>query len=401
MNNDMMISPKLPVVEGKSPKVKGRKKDEEEPTPFADVLNQTLGEGSRSLEQGAGQTGQTGETGQPVAAVLVAGAKADSGDGAWTLQEFSGNGLPSAAEAVFMLRGYTERGIPAAAKAAAASGQQDGIPAGAEAGLQTAPEIQSMTRPIGSPMEETGQQTVGEQMTGMTRPDAKTAGMNQPPAQTDQETQPDGMMRNQQTGTAVSQQKLESRETGEKAGAVKAENGENDGEPKVKHGQEVYPQPDVQEPKSQSGPMITVKVAEPYHMAGRELSEKVSSSISQQLQAGTKHYQIQLKPEQLGRIEVELLKSNGQTVVKLTCESHETAKLLNDHARSMAALLEPHETGEVTVQVRQEDEPLWYQQQGQRQGDGRQNQERQEKKKQKKQEGSDFLEQLRLGLYRI
>lgn len=399
MSNDMMVSPRAAATEGTPSQGKNKnKKKEEEQTSFADVLTQTLGVGIQCTAQEAGQSGES------VTAALEMGAPADPADGARMIGILPGNGTqPMAEAAVPMLLGYAERGFPAVAKAPDVTGQSDGIPAREDGGVQMAPEFRSMTLPIGRPMDGMGHQSAGLNQ--------QKEGTNPQPAQTgpeagEQPVELEGMVKILQTGTAV-QQKPEGRETGEEADVLKAETSGHDGEPVVKRSQDVYPQPDVQGPKDPSGPVITIKVAEPYHMAGQELTQKVSDSIDRQLQAGTKHYQIRLEPEQLGRIQVELSVNHGQTVVKLTCESQETARLLNDHARSMAALLEPHGTNEVTVQVRQENEPLWYQQQGQQQGqrqgqggDG-QSRERQEKKKQREQEGSDFLEQLRLGLSRI
>lgn len=391
MSNDMMVSPRAAAPEGRSSQGKNKKKEEEQ-TSFADVLTQTLGAGSQCTASDAGHSGES------VTAVSETEMKAEPVDAARTLLGLSGNGAQTEAEAVFMLRGYAERGIWAGAKAAGVTNQAEGILTGEGGGAQMASDLQSMTLPIGRPMAGMGQQ---EQ-----RMNQLKEGMNPQQAPTGPETgerplESEGMTKILQTGTAETQQS-DGREMGEEAGILKAEAAKS-GESEVKRSQDIYPQLDVQGSKDQGGPMITIKVAEPYHMAGQALTQKVSDSIGQQLQAGARHYQIQLEPEQLGRIEVELSMNHGQTVVKLTCESQETARLLNDHARSMAALLEPHGATEVTVQVRQENEPLWYQQQGQRQGQGDEGQsrERQEKKKQKKQEGSDFLEQLRLGLNRI
>lgn len=149
--------------------------------------------------------------------------------------------------------------------------------------------------------------------------------------------------------------------------------------------------------------VIKIKVAEPYRQANQEFSEKLSDTISSRLKAGNQQYEIKLEPEHLGSVEVKISVLDGRAVVELSCASHKTAELLSQNAKTIGALMEQHSPNQVSVEVRQNEEPQHHEQQsGHGQGQDREQQrEQQSRNRQEENEGINFAEQLRLGLFQV
>lgn len=151
--------------------------------------------------------------------------------------------------------------------------------------------------------------------------------------------------------------------------------------------------------------VIKIKVAEPYRQVNQEFSEKLSDTISSQLKAGNQQYEIKLDPEHLGSVEVKISVFEGRAVVELSCASHKTAELLSQNAKTIGALMEQHSPNQVSVEVRQNEEPQHHEQQGGHghgQGQDREQQrEQQNRSRPEENEGGNFAEQLRLGLFQV
>lgn len=151
-------------------------------------------------------------------------------------------------------------------------------------------------------------------------------------------------------------------------------------------------------------PVLRIKVAEPYHQMNPDFSEKLSGNLSQQLKAGNTQYQIKLDPEHLGSVEVRISVSEGRAVVELSCASHKTAELLSQNARAIGVLMEQHSQSQVSVEVRQNEESQWHEEQngqGRDQGRDQEQQEHSDRERQEQGENSSFGEQLRLGLLTV
>lgn len=107
--------------------------------------------------------------------------------------------------------------------------------------------------------------------------------------------------------------------------------------------------------------------------------------------------EIQLKPENLGHITIELTQQDGRVGLTIYADSAKTTTLLSQHASSLAALLEARTDQPVQVQVQ-------HQEQQQPQYDGHNQQQQQEQEQQQrpsKEEQDSFLGQLRLGLFQL
>ena len=149
---------------------------------------------------------------------------------------------------------------------------------------------------------------------------------------------------------------------------------------------------------------VPVKVGEAPVTAEEQVMEtakpvetQVREKLTQALDRGETRVEIQLEPENLGRVRVELTRGqDGLLHVALRAENSQTQTLLEKDASGLQALLMRNTQQEVQVEVSP-------QQESQRQDfeDGRQHgqqQDPQQQKQERKQNGLDFLQQLRLGL---
>lgn len=147
---------------------------------------------------------------------------------------------------------------------------------------------------------------------------------------------------------------------------------------------------------------IPVKVGEP--AAAEEIREtpvedQIAPKLAEALNAGDTRVEIQLTPENLGRVTVEVtLREDGTLRVALHAENSQTRGLLERGADNLAAILGRDTRQEVQVEVPRQQES---QQQNFYDGQqGREHRERgqQQEHRQERRDGEDFLHQLRLGL---
>ena len=144
------------------------------------------------------------------------------------------------------------------------------------------------------------------------------------------------------------------------------------------------------------GDVIQVKVADVLPLNNNEAIDNLADKI---IVHGNNEFDLQLEPEDLGKIHIKLAFENGETKVSILCSTQKALEALNGSTDKLAAILE-NRTGNTTfVQVNQNDEQTYrqdYQQQNGReqnyQGDERKN------KRDKNEKSTDFLDQMRLGL---
>lgn len=160
---------------------------------------------------------------------------------------------------------------------------------------------------------------------------------------------------------------------------------------------------DVQEqPLFREVEAVPIKVAENTAVVDTRASN-VAEQLADTVQASLKEtgdtIQIQLKPENLGHITIELVQDGGKLGLIIFTESAKTTSLLAQHAGTLGALVENHTGQTVQVQVQQQE----YQQP---QYDGHNQQQQQQEnhpqqRQQTKDEQESFLGQLRLGLFQM
>lgn len=127
-----------------------------------------------------------------------------------------------------------------------------------------------------------------------------------------------------------------------------------------------------------------------------DLDAQLAKQIGTTLEDGAQQVKIQLTPESLGTLTIDLTRTqDGALQVVLHTTTEKAANLLSQHAENLGALLQNNVQNTVQVEVQRQEQNQQFQQQSQQQnqqhGQGRQHSPRQ-------QSGEDFLQQLRLGL---
>lgn len=148
-----------------------------------------------------------------------------------------------------------------------------------------------------------------------------------------------------------------------------------------------------------------VKVGDVYAEQAEEpdVARQISTQLTQALQKGESMVRIQLTPEHLGSVTVEITQSaDGILRVALSAHSAETRGLLEKHAGDLQGMLSSRGQ-EVQVDVQRQQESQQNQnQQHQQNYDGRNGhaQDGQDRRQQRREHTSpqDFMQQLRLGL---
>lgn len=150
-----------------------------------------------------------------------------------------------------------------------------------------------------------------------------------------------------------------------------------------------------------------VKVGETYDVEQADkadVARQVDAGLAQALEKGESMVRIQLTPENLGSVTVEITHSaEGIIRVALSAHSTETRGLLERHAGELQGLLANRTRQDVEVNVQQSQEGQQNQNQQNpydgRSGNGQGGQEeRRQPRREQAKHGQDFMQQLRLGL---
>lgn len=153
-----------------------------------------------------------------------------------------------------------------------------------------------------------------------------------------------------------------------------------------------------------AAPVKVGEIYEPEQTDKADVARQIDTGLAQALEKGESMVRIQLTPENLGSVTVEITRSaEGIIRVALSAHSTETRGLLERHAGELQGLLASRTQQDVEVNVQHNQES----QQGQNQqnpydgrsgnGQGGQEERRQPRREQSG-HGQDFIQQLRLGL---
>ena len=143
---------------------------------------------------------------------------------------------------------------------------------------------------------------------------------------------------------------------------------------------------------------VPVKVGETpvADTAKPDLDAQLAKQIGSTLENGAQQVKIQLTPESLGTLTIDLTRTqDGALQVVLHTTTEKAADLLSQHAENLGALLQSNTQNTVQVEVQRQEQNQQFQQQSQQQNQ-QHGQDRQHSPRQ--QSGEDFLQQLRLGL---
>ena len=146
-----------------------------------------------------------------------------------------------------------------------------------------------------------------------------------------------------------------------------------------------------------------VKVGEVYDTNTEEpdVAKQIDTGLAQALEKGESLVRIQLNPEHLGSVTIEITQSTeGLITVALTARSSETRGLLERHAGELQGMIASRTQQDVEVNVQQNQESQQGQNQQNYDGHNGHAQDGQEQRRHQQEQTSsqDFIQQLRLGL---
>ena len=141
--------------------------------------------------------------------------------------------------------------------------------------------------------------------------------------------------------------------------------------------------------------VTTIHVAQP-----EELPDKLTDQIVGKMQEGVDSFEIEIEPENLGKIAVKIQYQDGQATVSIFCTEKRALEVLGDRAREIGVIIDKNLGGETKIFVEKQ-EPDYLNRNNDENQQGRQDGQEQQKESNKKQEADDseqFLQKLRLGL---
>lgn len=143
-----------------------------------------------------------------------------------------------------------------------------------------------------------------------------------------------------------------------------------------------------------------IKVAEaPAEVETGDMEKQISDKLSSALESGESKVEIQLTPESLGKVTVELIRSaDGTLNILLNAENHETRELLARHVGTLQEAIMDRGQQNVQIEVNRGEEAQEQHNMNQDLKDGHNGSNAQRQRRQDESSGDDFLQQLRLGL---
>ena len=147
--------------------------------------------------------------------------------------------------------------------------------------------------------------------------------------------------------------------------------------------------------KSEQPEIIKVKVGDMQKAGSAEFTKAVAENI-EIMKNGADSYEIQLDPENLGKIKVNISFEQGQTSISLTCTNARTAGLLAENASMLAQIIQENNGTSASVNVQDESGYL-----SQEKGGNQNQQSHQQRQNQSSDENQEFSDQIKLGLWEI
>lgn len=147
--------------------------------------------------------------------------------------------------------------------------------------------------------------------------------------------------------------------------------------------------------KSEQPEMIKVKVGDMQKAGSAEFTKAVAENI-EIMKNGADSYEIQLDPENLGKIKVNISFEQGQTNISLTCTNSRTAGLLAENASMLAQIIQENNGTSASVNVQDESGYL-----SQEKGENQNQHSQQQRQNQSSDENQEFSDQIKLGLWEI
>lgn len=142
--------------------------------------------------------------------------------------------------------------------------------------------------------------------------------------------------------------------------------------------------------------VVKIKVGDGQQVSSEKLIEEVSKSVILKSDSSNE-YELQLDPENLGKIKVKLLFEEGKLTVSMLCSNGKTANLLAEGISNLTQAIQQSTRSEVAVNVKEDNYLNNNSEQNARQNSSNQ----QNQNQQKNQDDTEFVDQMKLGLWEI
>lgn len=154
---------------------------------------------------------------------------------------------------------------------------------------------------------------------------------------------------------------------------------------------------------SKEAELVQVKVSDKINLQSPQAADDLAETVLVKVEENANEYELQLTPEELGKIKIKLVLENGKIHVAMSCENQKAADLLAATGGRLKAVIEERTGNEVFVHVEQDET---YKEQQEKEGRNNNHQEQEQEQQNKQQETSpeelaDFMQQLRLGLLNL
>lgn len=139
-----------------------------------------------------------------------------------------------------------------------------------------------------------------------------------------------------------------------------------------------------------------------HHQVDHEeaLGKDMSKLISRQIRAGTKEFEIQLEPQNLGKITIKVSSHDNQTTIAMLCSEEKTLSLLAQNAKELGVIMENNLGTPAQILVDKQAPDYLNQENNQR--ENQQKEQQKEKQRERKPSGDeDFIQKLRLGMMSV
>lgn len=129
-----------------------------------------------------------------------------------------------------------------------------------------------------------------------------------------------------------------------------------------------------------------------------ELIQKLMDKLIQKTAAGKQEFEVQIEPENLGKLAIKVAYEHESTVISIVCTNEKTLNLLSQGARNIAMIMENHLGTPTTIYVDKGEENYLNQYKDQQGNQQQQQQQSNQNESPSREDGYDFIQQLRLGL---
>lgn len=130
-----------------------------------------------------------------------------------------------------------------------------------------------------------------------------------------------------------------------------------------------------------------------------DMEARLSKQILSQIQTGKDSMELQLEPHNLGKILLKVSYESNQVQVSIVCSESKTLKLISQSATEIGSILEANVERPFQVVVDKSEADYLNNRNQEQQGNEQEQQHQQQKQKQSSDNGDDFAQKLRLGIF--